>query len=380
MRISAIVRKVVVCVIFLCVVAYAEKVELGGPRSITAEVKRHGNDWDVSLRMRSVQSFDQVANNKVQRKLGIMYAMKSVGKLLGEENLSAASTRCEAMSPDGDFVTMRIKIGGLRVEKRKAVSAESVKKADKGKSVQDSDSLFLVVEDWKRVIESFRLVAEDGKFQVFEHSPINEENAQALEKWGDECAKSFKQLKTQIGRDIRLFQMERAPLLKLCDETFAELLKTKDALEKMLAAADKFGNVQLEAAYAPFILSSPSNMEEGVKVLTTEDGRHLLISVGMTDIRGEAPRERIRQLKAAELHAKKELIVWKESKVSSKTVMTEKVTEVRTSGSQAQAREESSFEQVVKERAEGVMKGLPKIGTWTSKDGTIFYLAIGTFL
>ena len=115
-------------------------------------------------------------------------------------------------------------------------------------------------------------------------------------------------------------------------------------------------------------------MEEGVKVLTTEDGRHLLISVGMTDIRGQAPKERIRQLKAAELHAKKELIVWRESKVSSKMVMTEKITEVRT-GSKAETREESSFEQVIKEKAEGVMKGLPKIGTWTSKDGTFFYLA-----
>jgi hypothetical protein len=175
--------------------------------------------------------------------------------------------------------------------------------------------------------------------------------------------------------------LERSPLLDQCGSDEKALTREMKKIGKLLENAERFHDVQIEAAYAMALLDSPILMMNGddVKVMTDVDGRRIIVSVGKAEIRNTNAKDRIRQIKAAQMRATRQLLLWTESHITTKSTMTEQTIVTKT-GNETHVDEIETYQEITKEEAEGVVKGLPTIGTWTSKDNQIFYLAIGSFL
>ena len=144
------------------------------------------------------------------------------------------------------------------------------------------------------------------------------------------------------------------------------------------AEFDSFSNVQIEDQYRPFLAANPLLMEmAGAKVIKFEDGSRLLLAVGCTDVRANSPQEQMRRRTVGRAKAQAQLTselagvqVTTSSKFSEQSVITtENGVERGVSLSESLETTES--------QAKAIIPGLPVIGTWMSKDGSLYYLAIG---
>lgn len=370
--------KIILLTLTFTLMASAETVELGGPRKISAEIIKQGKEWLVVLRMRPVQCFDQAMNRKVQQKLGCDYALLALAKMLKTGTLTATSCHCQSMSQGKNVVTMQFLIKGVR---KNVVTAKNDTESFQKTEDTSSESLLTYADDWSRTISSFkRTIQEDFKL-VFAHVPFDDENMLQLAQLEEDFQQGCNVIKAKIKEDIQLLEIERNQLLVQCEDDAKELMRQMKRLGKLLENAERFHDVQIEAAYAPALLASPILMTNGddVKVMTDINGRRMIISVGKAVIRNENAKDKIRQIKAAQMHALQRLLLWTESHITTKITMTEQ-TIVSKTGNETHVDEIETYQEITKEEAEGVVKGLPTIGTWTSKDNQIFYLAIGSFL
>ena len=369
--------------LFLLVLAFtflvsAESVELGGPRKISAEITKQGKDWLVLLRMRPVQCFDQAMNRKVQQKLGYDYALVALAKMLKTGTLSATSCHCQGMSQEKNVVTLQILIKGVR---KNVVTAKKDTDSSQITVNTSSESLLTSADDWSRTISSFKRTIQEDLKLVFVHVPFDDENVIQLTQMEEDFRQGYNVLKAKIKEDIQLLQLERSPLLDQCESDEKAMTSEMKKIGKLLENAERFHDVQIEAAYAMALLDSPILMMNGddVKVMTDADGRRMIISVGKAEIRNTSAKDRIRQIKAAQMRAIRQLLLWTESHITTKSTMTEQTIVTKT-GNETHVDEIETYQEITKEEADGVVKGLPTIGTWTSKDNQIFYLAIGSFL
>ena len=358
--------------------ASAETVELGGPRKISAEIIKQGKDWLVVLRMRPVQCFDQAMNRKVQQRLGCDYALLALAKILKTGTLTTTSCHCQSMSHENNVVAMQIQIKGVR---KNVVTAQKDIEFSQKTVNSSSESLLTYADDWSRTINSVKQTIQEDFKLVFAHVPFDDENMLQLAQLEEDFRQGCNVLKAKIKEDIQLLQIERNQLLVQCETDGKELMRQMKRLGKLLENAERFHDVQIEAAYAMALLDSPVLMINGddVKVMTDVDGRRMIVSVGKAEIRNTSAKDRIRQIKAAQMRATRQLLLWTNSHVTTKTIMTEQ-TIVSKTGNETHVDEIETYQEITKEEAEGVVKGLPTIGTWTSKDNQIFYLAIGSFL
>ena len=367
--------------LFFVLTASAETIKLGGPRQVVAEVTpvaEKGN-WLVVLQMRPVECFDQAMNRKVQQRLGCNYALEALARMLKADTLSARSCKCEDMSQEKGRVTMQIRIGGACQEKDKP-AASGVSSFPVQTVVATSRGLLSREADWTSTIESFQKTMQEECRLVFAHTPFGDENALRLVQCEEDMLNGHKSLKAEIGKDTALLQIERTRLLAQCDDAARSLDALLKGYGECLEVADRFQNVEIEAAFVPLLLGSPLLMEGGeARMLITPDGRRAMVSVGTAEIRNRSAKDQLRQRKVAQTRAVRQLVLWCQSHVTAKNIMTES-TVVSTDGENTAVEETARYDEITTEEAEGIVKGLPVIGTWTSKDGQVFYLAIGEFL
>ncbi|MBP5641385.1 MAG: hypothetical protein J6X55_18050 [Victivallales bacterium] len=364
--------------------ASAETIELGGPRKVVAELVSQGDVWNVTLRMVPVKCFDQAMNAKVQKQLGCDYALSALAQLLHSDALAVAYCRCEGMSEGNGIVTMKIRIGGVR---RKVNTAMSSGKQPALSSLSDGNaaeirqgSLLSSAEDWSHVIANFKQAVLGEGAKVFAHMPLDDENDLILAEWENDFRNGYRSMQEKLKADIELLTMERDELLLEADQAAEEILEQMKRYGELLGNANRFQNVNLDSAYASALLAEPLLMETGgANVLTAIDGARMVVSVGIAEIRKPSSQESIRQRKVAQTRAEGQLVSWLKSRVNVQTTMKEKVFVIQDDSGVTTIASES-FEEIIRESAEGVISGLQPIGTWTSKDNQIFYLAVGRLL
>ena len=351
---------------------------------MVAELVSQGDVWNVTLRMVPVKCFDQTMNAKVQRKLGCDYALSALAQLLHSDTLSVSYCRCEGMSEDNGVAVMEIRIGGVRkpgiVDKSDVPQKQLSPLPDGNAPEIHQGSLLSCAGDWSHVIANFKQVVLGEGDKVFAHMPLDDENNLILADWEDDFRQDFRAMQEKIKTDIELLTMERDELLLEAGQAAEEIQKQMMRYGELLENANRFQNVNFDSAYASALLAEPILMETGgANVLTTIDGTRMVVAVGTAEIRASSPRESIRQRKVAQARAEGQLVSWVKSRVNTRTTITEKVFAIQ-DGSGATTITSDSFEEIVRESAEGVISGLQPIGTWTSKDNQIFYLAIGRLL
>ena len=147
--------------------------------------------------------------------------------------------------------------------------------------------------------------------------------------------------------------------------------------------ADKpeFDDVVIAKQFKPYLLSNPLLMEvTGAKVIREKKGRTILLSVASTVLKDESPPERLRAEKVCRVKALAGMVAEKKGiQVCHVETLNEK-TDVVIDEKGETGTSVSELLQVTQTKVEGITKDMPVIGRWRSKDGMVFYLAIGSCL
>lgn len=143
----------------------------------------------------------------------------------------------------------------------------------------------------------------------------------------------------------------------------------------------KFADVVIDKQFKPYLVANPLLMEvTGAKVIRAKKGRTVLLAVASTVLKDDSPKERLRAEKVCRVKALAGMVAEKkgiqvchvETLNERSTVVIDETGETGTSVSE--------LLQVTQTKVEGITKDMPVIGRWQSKDGSVFYLAIGVTL
>jgi hypothetical protein len=127
---------------------------------------------------------------------------------------------------------------------------------------------------------------------------------------------------------------------------------TKEKPEPRPAAIDKkFRDVEVEERFSKHLYGNVLHMEAtGAKLIPLPDGQRVIVSVASTVLKDGSAKDLLRA---------------------------EKVCKVKALASLAAEKNVSELLHVTKTRVEEIARDLPVVGKWRSKDGEVFYLAIG---
>jgi len=151
----------------------------------------------------------------------------------------------------------------------------------------------------------------------------------------------------------------------------------------VFSAADppQFSDVEIDKQFRPYLVGNPLLMEvTGAKVIRKKDGQTILLSVASTVLKDDSAKERLRAEKVCRTKALAGIIAEKKGiQVCHVETLNEK-TEVVIDEKGEHATSVSELLQVTQTKVQGISKDMPVIGRWRSKDGDVFYLAIGSCL
>jgi hypothetical protein len=144
------------------------------------------------------------------------------------------------------------------------------------------------------------------------------------------------------------------------------------------AAADRFSDVRIERPFDRYLLANPLLMEStGAKVIKLPKKRSLILAVESTVLKDDSPDERLRAEKVCKMKAFAALVQERQGgplfhveESKDKTVV------VNVDGKEHGMSVSESLE-ITTIKMEGIAKDMPVVGRWTSKEGDVFYLAIG---
>jgi hypothetical protein len=127
---------------------------------------------------------------------------------------------------------------------------------------------------------------------------------------------------------------------------------TKEKPEPRPAAIDKkFRDVEVEEPFSKHLYGNLLLMEAtGAKLIRLPNGQRVIVSVASTVLKDGSATDRLRA---------------------------EKVCKVKALASVAADKNVSELLQVTKTKVEEIARDMPVVGKWRSKDGEVFYLAIG---
>jgi hypothetical protein len=140
----------------------------------------------------------------------------------------------------------------------------------------------------------------------------------------------------------------------------------------------RFSEIDIELPFKEYLAANPLLMEvTGAKIIRLPNGNQVILAVASTSLKDGSAGERLRAEKVCRVKALASILVEKKGfqiahveKVSEKTVIT--IENGKEKG--------KTFEgvlQITRTKVEGIVKNLPVIGRWKSREGEVFYLAIG---
>ena len=152
------------------------------------------------------------------------------------------------------------------------------------------------------------------------------------------------------------------------------------ALLNVTAAEADFSDVDIEDAFRPYLTARKNTMRTtGVKEFRTPDSKRINVCVTSTPSKGRSGSAFAQMVKVCRIKAQVELLKADGYELSAFTKVEDRVVSV-SDGKTEKIKSLSSFLDVAEEKVNGVVRSWPVVGTWFSKDGEEFYLAIGTIL
>lgn len=360
----------------------AENISLGGLRQVIAEIDKDSDSWQVKINMIPVKCFTPLVNKNVTRNYAKRYALTALAVSLDKRSLSAKQCNVISDSFEGDRYSAVFRISGLAFPASQPLQAAP----QIDSSLMLSGDLLNRKNDWINTLTSFSHVLgseinsiEKESFDL-DHDSLFLKIAD-LEETG---IQNYTMLLHKIESDKMLLGIERQELSqKLVAEksNFLTRLQHVAKTHSPVLPPNDFSDVNIENDFAPYLYADLQLMEYGgAKLYELSKKRFLLISVGMAEVHSQSIKELIRQKKAAKLHALSALLKMTGVHVTSVSVLTDKTIVHHTQNGQREIENLETLFELTKEEAEGKIRALPVIGTWYSKDKTIFYTALGEFI
>ena len=144
------------------------------------------------------------------------------------------------------------------------------------------------------------------------------------------------------------------------------------------ADADKFADVEIEPAFAEYLKANPLLMDvTGAKIIRLKNGNQVVLAVASTVLKDQSVKERPRAEKVCRVKALASVVAEKKGvQVYHVEMLKEKTAIVLDNGKET-AKSVSELLQVTRTKVEGITRDMPVVGRWKSKEGDVFYLAIG---
>jgi hypothetical protein len=150
----------------------------------------------------------------------------------------------------------------------------------------------------------------------------------------------------------------------------------------MFASADppaaKFSEVEIEKSFEVYLLTNPLLMEvTGAKIIRLADGNRVVLAVASTVVKDNSSKERLRAEKVCRIKALASVVAEKQGVQVCHVEQLEEKTVIVLDGKGETGKSVSELLQVTKAKVEGVARDMPVVGKWKSKEGDVFYFAIG---
>ena len=148
-----------------------------------------------------------------------------------------------------------------------------------------------------------------------------------------------------------------------------------------VAVQKKFSDIAIEDAFRPYLVSNVLLMEvTGAKVIRLPKKRTVVIAVASTVLNDDSAKERLRAEKVCRVKALASIVADRQGIQVAHTEELTEETKIVIDEKGETGKSISDFTQITKTKVEGLAKDMPVIGRWRSKDGMVFYLAIGSCL
>lgn len=140
----------------------------------------------------------------------------------------------------------------------------------------------------------------------------------------------------------------------------------------------QYRKLVVEKEFRPMLAAIPVQMETGgAKIFKLTDGTLWLLTIGTTTVKPETATELLRRHTVTKAKALANAVAeLNGTQVKSTTILTTKDKVIVHEGVVSGNTEEVLNETIVTE-AKGSVKGLPVIGSWMSKNGEMYFLALG---
>ena len=147
------------------------------------------------------------------------------------------------------------------------------------------------------------------------------------------------------------------------------------------AAVSDFSDVEIDDEFLPFLTAKKRFMtSSGVKEFTVPGKKdRIIVCVVSVASKGNSARAIANMTKVCRIKAQVELLKTQGVEMSAFTQVADKVVSID-DGKQKKVKSISTYLSVAEEKVNGIVRAMPVIGTWYSKDKTEFYLAVGTII
>jgi hypothetical protein len=140
----------------------------------------------------------------------------------------------------------------------------------------------------------------------------------------------------------------------------------------------RFSAVEIEKPFDLYLMANPLLMEvTGAKIIRRESGDQVLLAVASTTLKDNSSKERLRAEKVCRVKALASMLAEKQGVQVAHVEELKEKTFVVLDGEKESGKSVSELLQITKTKVQGITKGMPVVGRWKSKDGDVFYLAIG---
>jgi len=387
---------VVVLIVAGAVVATEEpaKVTLGGPRRVEARISTVGDDYRIEVRMLPVQAFDAAINDRLNREKARTYGLQALARFLSGKDAAeivVSGVRVIEVGTEKPFFTATLvvprgKVALVAVGQPPAQPAAGT--AEKSERVLFASALFTRKHDLERTLDQLVELLLAELRQVEQNDETFDESIAELEEKAD---KAFDAFRKEVQQEKLLLRIEVQGLLTRTDKQQERLLESlkaavarreakssREGVKVPPAIENKFQSVEMVKPFDKYLFSNPLLMEvTGAKIIRLPNGDRVILAVASTDLKDDSAKERLRAELVCRVKALASVVAEDQGVQVFRLERLQETTVVESEGKKETEKSVWELLQVTKAKVEGMTRDMPVVGKWRSKEGNIFYLALG---
>ena len=365
------------------VVCSAKTIELRSDRSAKAEIKedKAKQNYTVKISFVPVSALDDVTNEEMTVILAQFFTEEALSIFLNDaKSVVFSGIHPRVLTLKKEIVSFSYVIPFKKVHKQKQMQESSTAEAMLKKFYASSK-----VSDDKLLTDFRSTCFRDLRAaELFFVSKIAE--AQDKDSVEKKIEQAFSALIEKINNDDALFMSEKDELSEKAKKIKTFLLKrlhTSSAVpqnKKNNTYPQNISKAEILPKFKEFLLNDNVLLEiGGCRVFENASGKRALIAVGIAPVPDNSLQTLIDLPEIAETNAFNELAKHQEVDV---TFFAErkKTTEIKTENRVASGTSRRVNSSRITVQAQAYIANVSKIGSWYSKDGKLFFIAIGCFL